>query len=284
MYTILITDSNELVTTVRERIMQRSKLVDDLHFLMEPTYNGFDMSKFTATMQYITPVGRELRTETLVLSDERYKDMLEYKLPIDTNITKEAGDVAINLSFIWVEMTADGAVKQHVRKIDETTITIIPVSSWCDIIPDSALDALDQRIIALDARINAVNDLSAQLDAEKADNIRYDEKTDTIQLMANGEVIGDAVVLKDDRGVIDIEVDADGHMIVHYDDGTMQDVGVIGGSSGIYVPSFSENGILTFTLQDAPGDESVSYDLNPNDEWSELPEEGIDTVYKWEYL
>lgn len=284
MYTILITDSNELVTTVRERIMQRSKLVDNLHFLMEPTYNDFDMSKFTASMQYVTPVGRELHNEILTLSDEYYKDMLEYKLPIDTNLTKEAGDIAINLTFTWVEMTADGAVKQHVRKIDETTITIIPVSAWCDIVPDSALDALDQRILALDARINAVNDLSAQLDAEKADNIRYDAATDTIQLMANGEVIGDVIMIQDDRGVINIEVDEDGHMIVHYDDGTTKNIGVIGGSSGIYVPSFSENGILTFTLQDAPGDESVSYDVNPNDEWADLPEEGVDTVYKWEYL
>ena len=35
MYTILVTESNELVTSVKERIMQRSKLVDSLHFLMD---------------------------------------------------------------------------------------------------------------------------------------------------------------------------------------------------------------------------------------------------------
>ena len=66
MYTILVGESNELVTSVKERIMQRSKLVDNLHFLVEPTYKGIDMSGFTAMLEYITPVGREYRTEVLV--------------------------------------------------------------------------------------------------------------------------------------------------------------------------------------------------------------------------
>ena len=38
MYTILLGEDNELVTSVQERIMQRSKLVDSLHFLVEPIY------------------------------------------------------------------------------------------------------------------------------------------------------------------------------------------------------------------------------------------------------
>ena len=87
MYTILVDDSNALITTVRERIIQRSKLVDNLHFLVNPTYKNFDMSQFTAVMEYVTPVSRELHTEFLTQSQELYKDMIEYKLPIDTNIT-----------------------------------------------------------------------------------------------------------------------------------------------------------------------------------------------------
>ena len=77
MYTILVNDDNSLQTTVRERIMQRSKLVDTLHFLVEPTYKEQDMSDFTVTMEYLLPVSREYRTENLVKSDALYKDMLE---------------------------------------------------------------------------------------------------------------------------------------------------------------------------------------------------------------
>ena len=74
MYTLLINENNEIVTTVKERIMQRSKLVDDLHFLMNPMYKGIDMSDFTVTMEYILPVSREYTTETLVKSAELYKE------------------------------------------------------------------------------------------------------------------------------------------------------------------------------------------------------------------
>ena len=90
MYTILVSENNELITTVRERIMQRSKLVDNLHFLMEPTYKGLDMTKFTTSLEFITPVGRELKTEILTQSPELYKGQIEFKLPIDTVITREA--------------------------------------------------------------------------------------------------------------------------------------------------------------------------------------------------
>ena len=62
MYTLLVNEKNEIVTTVKERIMQRSKLVDDLHFLVEPIYKGIDMSDFTVMMEYILPVSREYNT------------------------------------------------------------------------------------------------------------------------------------------------------------------------------------------------------------------------------
>ena len=69
MYTILVNSDNSLQTTVRERIMQRSKLVDTLHFLVDPVYKEHDMSAFTVTMEYLLPVSREYHTENLIKSD-----------------------------------------------------------------------------------------------------------------------------------------------------------------------------------------------------------------------
>ena len=74
MYTILLNDTNELITSVKERIMQRSKLVDNLHFLVDPIYKGIDMTDFTVMMEYILPVSREYKSEVLVKSDELYKE------------------------------------------------------------------------------------------------------------------------------------------------------------------------------------------------------------------
>ena len=197
MYTILVNDDNTLTTSVRERIMQRSKLVDSLHFLVSPTYKELDMTDFTVTMEYILPVSKEYVSEVLVKSEELYKEMLEYKLPFDTDLTKEAGEIEVKLTFSKVDLDADGNDIQYVRKISATSITIIPVESWCDIIPDKALDAIDQRIIKTDAQIKALLEANKITRLEKADNLVLDNENKELYLTAEGNQIGDKVKLSD---------------------------------------------------------------------------------------
>ena len=197
MYTILVHDDNTLTTSVRERIMQRSKLVDSLHFLVSPTYKELDMTDFTVTMEYILPVSKEYVSEVLVKSEELYKEMLEYKLPFDTDLTKEAGEIEVKLTFSKVDLDADGNDIQYVRKISATSITIIPVESWCDIIPDKALDAIDQRIIKTDAQIKALLEANEITRLEKADNLVLANENKELYLTAEGNQIGDKVKLSD---------------------------------------------------------------------------------------
>ena len=197
MYTILVNDDNTLTTSVRERIMQRSKLVDSLHFLVSPTYKELDMTDFTVTMEYILPVSKEYVSEVLVKSEELYKEMLEYKLPFDTDLTKEAGEIEVKLTFSKVDLDEDGNDIQYVRKISATSITIIPVESWCDIIPDKALDAIDQRIIKTDAQIKALLEANEITRLEKADNLVLDNENKELYLTAEGNQIGDKVKLSD---------------------------------------------------------------------------------------
>ena len=197
MYTILVNDDNTLTTSVRERIMQRSKLVDSLHFLVSPTYKELDMTDFTVTMEYILPVSKEYVSEVLVKSEELYKEMLEYKLPFNTDLTKEAGEIEVKLTFSKVDLDEDGNNIQYVRKISATSITIIPVESWCDIIPDKALDAIDQRIIKTDAQIKALIEANEITRLEKADNLVLDNENKELYLTAEGNQIGDKVKLSD---------------------------------------------------------------------------------------
>lgn len=197
MYTILVNQDNTMTTSVRERIMQRSKLVDSLHFLVDPIYNDFNMSDFTVVMEYILPVSKEYKSEILKLSEELYKDKLEYKLPIDTNLTKEPGQIEVQISFIKVDLDEEGNDVQYIRKTSSTTITIIPISAWSDIIPDNALNAIDQRIIKTDAQIKALEELNEVTATTKADNIKLDEETNDIYLTANGEKIGDSINISD---------------------------------------------------------------------------------------
>lgn len=284
MYTILLNDTNELITSVKERIMQRSKLVDSLHFLVDPIYKGLDMSGFTVMMEYILPVSREYHSEILVKSDALYKEKLEYKVPFDTNLTKEAGNVEVQLTFVKVSLDADGENIQQVRKTSPTIIKILPISAWSDIVADNALGAIDQRLIQAEAMIQAVGEMAQYIDENKADNITYNEEDNYIQLTANGNPIGDKIVLKSiGVNVVSIQVNEDGELIVNYSDETSKNIGKVGGEcAGIYVPSYSEDGILTFTLSNKAGEPSYSFDVDSSNDWNPVGDEK--TTYIWNKL
>lgn len=194
-YILLINDDNSITPTQKRRIVQRSKLIDDLWFLVKPEYNEFNMSEFTVLLEYLTPVSRKYRTEFLRLNESDYNGYLKFCLPIDTDITSEAGRVEFQLTFIMVEIDADGNSSQHVRKVPGGFICVDPITAWSDIIPDSALTALDQRIIKMDAQINAIAEAGEIINATKADNLIYNRDTSELQLAAGNNPIGSKVVI-----------------------------------------------------------------------------------------
>nr|DAI72199.1 MAG TPA: hypothetical protein [Bacteriophage sp.] len=215
MYVILVNEDNTLVTTQKENIMQRSKLVDDLWFLVPPEYKGYNMAEFTVLMEYILPVSRKYRSDILSLSAEKYNEHLKYTLPFDTELTREAGDVEVQLTFALVELDADGNPIQRVRKTSADKIHITPISAWSDIIPDDALSAIDQRLIVANAQIRALAELADSLSEQKADNFRYNESNGELQLMSGANKLGDAVKI-----ISCIHADPDGNgaaiPIVHF--------------------------------------------------------------------
>lgn len=203
MYVILVNDDNTLCASKKERIMQRSKLVDTLCFLVEQNYKEYDMTNSTVLLEYVLPISKKYCSEILVLSDDRYEEYLKYTLPFDTNITSEAGKVELQLTFICVDIDDDGNNIQRVRKTSSICINIIPISAWSDIIPDSALSAIDQRIIKTDAQIKAINDMNDILSSTKADNIKYNSDSNELQLLSGSKEIGNKVVLKTYTGTSD---------------------------------------------------------------------------------
>lgn len=286
MYTILVGEDNQLVTSVRERIMQRSKLVDSLHFLVEANYKGYDMSNFTVVLEYLLPVSHEYKTEILTKSDELYKgSYLEYKLPFDTNLTKEAGKVEMQLTFTNLTMDADGRNTQLVRKTGKTSVTILPISAWSDIIPDGALTALDQRIIETQAMINQIDAVHQYLDETKADNMVFDKETRTIQLTSNGKPIGSKIVIScSTDGIVGMRIDENGNLVAVYSDGSETIVGKVGSEcAGIYVPSL-QGDELTFTLSDKATDKVISIDIDKTNEWNELNGAEQASTYIWREL
>lgn len=197
MYVILVNDDDTLYGSKKERIMARSKCVDNLIFVADPIYrNTYDMTNATVVLEYLRPVSRKYETEILKLCDERYNGFLQYKLPFDTNLTAEHGSLELQLTFVYTDLDANGNSIQRVRKTSATTIEIIPISAWSDIIPDSCLSSLDQRLIKLDSQIRAIDEMNQIVADSKADNIKYDESENTLQLLSGEKEIGNKVTLK----------------------------------------------------------------------------------------
>ena len=213
-YTFLLGEDNCLVASRREVIMQRSKLVDEVNFLVAPEYKTVEnnMSLFNVILEYILPVSKEYHTLELVQDPEGYQEYLLYKVPFDTNLSSEAGDIQMQLTFIYVGLDADGNDVQKVRKTKVGKLHVTPVAAWSDIIPDSALSALDQRIIKTQAQINELGYYAQVAMENQVDNLKYDDVSETLQLMAGKNKVGDAVSVRDmiDEGspVVDFESSA----------------------------------------------------------------------------
>jgi len=87
-------------------------------------------------------------------------------------------------------------------------------------------------------------------------------------------------------GISSMEINEDGALVVHYDDGTSKVLGEVVGEDGkVYVPTIDEHKILSWNLADEPGEVPDPTDLNPNDEWYDIDDEvSGKTDYIWERL
>lgn len=216
MYVILVNSDDSLYGSKKERLMQRQKLVNKLVFIADPIYNGIDMVDATVMLEYLLPVSKRYMTEILTLSETRYNDcFLQYELPLDTKLSSEAGEIQLQLTFVKTELDEHGKGIQRVRKTSPTIIEITPIAAWSDIIPDSALSSLDERLIKMDSQMRAMNDLLDVIDNNKVDNLIYNSTDETLHLSANGVVVGNKVSV---REMLD-----DGTPVVNFDNASGDD-------------------------------------------------------------
>ena len=164
MYTILVNDDNTLYTSVRTRIMQGSKNIDYLHFLVKPMFNGIDMTDATVVLTYILPVSEERKTLTLTRSEELYKERLEYKILLDDNFTTELGSIAMYLTF----MIGDNII----RKTNSAIMTVNKVE-------------------------DAIIEPEIPGTVSNVDDLYFDRDTNQIYLTAGGTAIGGSISISD---------------------------------------------------------------------------------------
>lgn len=199
MYTILMNSDKSLVCTTKTTLYQRDKLVDKLQILIPQTYEDINLSDFTAVLKYVDQ-GNEVHSEILIQDEELYKDSyLRYILPIDTNLTRFAGNIKICLTLNKVDMEE---MKEYSLNTGETTITITPLSDYYKFVSDESLSIIDQKVNELNVKLEAVDKMSTAYDETKADNIKLDKETSEIYLTAHDKQIGDKITINDLGNVI----------------------------------------------------------------------------------
>ena len=187
MYTFLLNKDKSLLATERIKIYQREKLVDKVQFILPQSYEEIDLTNKNVSiiLKYVDQEGNA-QSEFLVKDDELYKDnYVRCELPIDTNITKFAGNITLHLTIIYLDV--ENQINQ-VMHSSETILTISPLKDMYVNINDKSLEILDQKIIELQASIEAANILKESIDKNKADDLSYEDNT--LQLMSNGKKIG----------------------------------------------------------------------------------------------
>lgn len=208
MYTILVKPDDTLIATNRENIYHRTSLVHNLRFLVDPLYNDgngtIDIRSCICTLEYKTPISNTYVPVILTPSVDLYKEKVEYLLPVDTAITSEVGNVEMKLSWVKLEMESDGNFKERVRKTPTITIEVLPVAQWSDYVADSKLDIITQTLLTNQAQneqmkvyVEQIKQLTQYNTLTKADNMTYNEETNTLQLQSMGMPIGNPVILEE---------------------------------------------------------------------------------------
>ena len=178
-----------LTTTERTNIYQRDKMADKIQFLFPQTCGLIDISKSTVVLVY-TDLGNVAHAEILKKDEELYKDRVRFTLPVDTSLTRFAGDITVHFSISYLDPDTQ---EQQAMHTGEAIIPILPLKNLYSFSPDESLDFVDQLVMNLEAKIQATERIAETYDKEKADNITYEDSK--IQLTSNGEKIGDSVTI-----------------------------------------------------------------------------------------
>lgn len=184
-----MTDNKSLITTAHNTIYQSEDNVHALRFILPTMYGNHNLSDCSILLRMLLPNGTG-RAQEITASKQVYNDnYLIYSLKLSSCLTHCAGEIKVWLSII----SADG---KTLLRTGTATIDIVPVKDIVDCLPEDDRSTLD----SIEAKI-------AKLEAEKADNISYDDENGSITLTAQGSAIGDKfnVDAWNDDGFIDFD-------------------------------------------------------------------------------
>lgn len=275
MFYIKLKEDKELEITSKEPIYRGENLNQHLIFLLPMKIDDIDLQVTTVYMSNIRADGVadviELERDEVKYNESYY----QYKVPVTCRLTKYPGQVCV-----WLTIYSGDIDNPVIAKSGECMLFVQDSKNLDDYICDHQLTAIYRLKKEMDENVEEIHEELAG----KADNIIYHEEDHTIQLTAGGVPIGNRIVISTSggAGIVNMEIREDGILYVTYDDGRTESLGKVVGDDGkIYIPSINERKVLSWVIDDKPGAIPEPVDLNPNDEWEPVEEDG-ESEYPWE--
>lgn len=177
MYTLRITDDNNVITTVKESLMEKSNCVNSIQIIINKLYKEqIDMTDTTAYMKYVLPVTKKIKMTQLIADTTTDESHILYTIPVTANISAEPGDIEVSFTFLkLVHDEESDTTTSYVRKTESGLIHITKLAQFDSYEPSEMLTELDQRILAL---MTTAEDIK-KLGQATYDNMPIDMKLDS---------------------------------------------------------------------------------------------------------
>lgn len=177
MYTLRITDDNNVITTVKESLMEKSNCVNSIQIIINKLYKEqINMTDTTAYMKYVLPVTKKIKMTQLIADTTTDESHILYTIPVTANISAEPGDIEVSFTFLkLVHDEESDTTTSYVRKTESGLIHITKLAQFDSYEPSEMLTELDQRILALMATAEDIK----KLGQATYDNMPIDMKLDS---------------------------------------------------------------------------------------------------------
>lgn len=199
MYTLRITDDNNVITTVKESLMEKSNCVNSIQIIINKLYKEqIDMTDTTAYMKYVLPVTKKIKMTQLIADTTTDESHILYTIPVTANISAEPGDIEVSFTFLkLVHDDESDTTTSYVRKTESGLIHITKLAQFDSYEPSEMLTELDQRILALMATAEDIKKLGQATYDNMPIDMKLDSEAKKLTLVnANGNT-GDGVGIAD---------------------------------------------------------------------------------------
>ncbi len=199
MYTLRITDDNNVITTVKECLMEKSNCVNSIQIIINKLYKEqIDMTDTTAYMKYVLPVTKKIKMTQLIADTTTDESHILYTIPVTASISAEQGDIEVSFTFLkLVHDEESDTTTSYVRKTESGLIHITKLAQFDTYEPSEMLTELDQRILALMATAEDIKKLGQVTYDNMPVDMKLDSEAKKLTLVnANGNT-GDGVGIAD---------------------------------------------------------------------------------------